>query len=196
MPRPKKVPGQRPTRDRILDEASRAFARNDFAQVKLADVAKKVGISRPSLLYHFNSKIELYEAVIGKNFEELAHFLTQAMTPMTPAELVETFVSRFSAFLVEKPDFARLFLRELLDDRSHRKNKTIEETDRIVSMICQALRDTGETPEKIRSIVLQIGSALLMRAAMMPGGERLWGDPDHQNSKALALRLFGFDPLQ
>ncbi|MBC8069692.1 MAG: helix-turn-helix transcriptional regulator, partial [Deltaproteobacteria bacterium] len=44
------------TPERILEAARAEFAAVGFAQAKLADIAARAGITRPSLLYHFGTK--------------------------------------------------------------------------------------------------------------------------------------------
>lgn len=62
------APGQRlrraARREQILDAATRAFARNGFARTNLDDVAAEAGISRVILYRHFESKADLYRAVL------------------------------------------------------------------------------------------------------------------------------------
>ena len=48
----------------IIDAAKRLFAQNGFHGVSIGEIVKEVGVS-PAILYrHFNSKDELYEAVL------------------------------------------------------------------------------------------------------------------------------------
>lgn len=67
-PRPAKNPDQdQQTRDRILELAYSAFAKNGYSKTSLQSIADELGITRPALYYHFASKeelfIEVYESV-------------------------------------------------------------------------------------------------------------------------------------
>ena len=101
---------------KILDQATRLFAAHGFDAVSLADISKRVGIRKPSLLYHFRSKDTLRQAVLE---ELLAHWndvlpkLLMAAT--TGTEQFDAVLSKTVAFFVEDRDRARLILRELLD---------------------------------------------------------------------------------
>ncbi|HXM54091.1 MAG TPA: helix-turn-helix domain-containing protein, partial [Candidatus Dormibacteraeota bacterium] len=53
-------------RDQILAAATRAFARAGFAATSLDDVAGEAGISRVILYRHFESKTDLYRAVLDR----------------------------------------------------------------------------------------------------------------------------------
>ena len=59
-------------RDQLLAAATRAFARNGFAATNLDDVAQEAGISKVLLYRHFDSKMDLYRAVLERSAEHLA----------------------------------------------------------------------------------------------------------------------------
>jgi len=51
-------------REQITAAATRAFARTGFAATNLDDIAAEAGISRAILYRHFDSKTDLYQAVL------------------------------------------------------------------------------------------------------------------------------------
>lgn len=53
-------------REQMLDAATRAFARAGFAATGLDDVAAEAGITRVLLYRHFDSKADLYRAVLDR----------------------------------------------------------------------------------------------------------------------------------
>lgn len=53
-------------REQILDAATRAFARAGFIPTSLDDVAKEAGITRVILYRHFESKSDMYRAVLDR----------------------------------------------------------------------------------------------------------------------------------
>ncbi len=59
-------------REQILDAATRAFARAGFAATSLDDVAAEAGITRVILYRHFESKAEMYRAVLARACTRLA----------------------------------------------------------------------------------------------------------------------------
>ena len=58
--------GRRERRGRVLAAATRAFARAGFAATGLDDVAREAGVSRVILYRHFESKADLYRAVLER----------------------------------------------------------------------------------------------------------------------------------
>ena len=53
-------------REQILIAATEAFARNGFAATSLDDIAAQAGITRVLLYRHFDSKTDLYQAVLDR----------------------------------------------------------------------------------------------------------------------------------
>jgi AcrR family transcriptional regulator len=58
-------------RAQILDAATRAFARAGFAATGLDDVATEAGITRVLLYRHFDSKADMYRAVLDRACQQL-----------------------------------------------------------------------------------------------------------------------------
>jgi AcrR family transcriptional regulator len=59
-------------RDQILTAATRAFARNGYADTTLDDVAAEAGITRVLLYRHFDSKADLYRDLLERACTHLA----------------------------------------------------------------------------------------------------------------------------
>jgi AcrR family transcriptional regulator len=53
-------------REQILDAATRAFAREGYSATNLDDIAAEAGVGRVILYRHFDSKAELYRAVLRR----------------------------------------------------------------------------------------------------------------------------------
>ncbi|MEO3861003.1 helix-turn-helix domain-containing protein [Acrocarpospora sp. B8E8] len=59
-------------REQILDAATRAFARAGYAATGLDEVAAEAGLTRAMLYRHFDSKADLYRAVLDRACLRLA----------------------------------------------------------------------------------------------------------------------------
>ena len=59
-------------RAQILDAATRAFARTGFSATSLDDVAAEAGVTHVILYRHFDSKTDLYRAVLDGVVSRLA----------------------------------------------------------------------------------------------------------------------------
>jgi TetR/AcrR family acrAB operon transcriptional repressor len=72
------------TRKQILDASLRLFSEKGFARTSVRDIAQAAGITDAAIYYHFNSKRDLFEALI----EERG--FTQALENLERAEISET----------------------------------------------------------------------------------------------------------
>lgn len=80
----KDTPKSRRTRKRILDEAMRIIAEHGYAAATNAAVAEAADLTRGAMLYHFPSREDLVEAVIG-HIQAERSALFRAATDSLPA---------------------------------------------------------------------------------------------------------------
>lgn len=185
------------TPERVLEAAELAFAAVGYGAAKLADIAARAGIRRPSLLYHFGSKEALYTQTVERCFSRLGQALTATMNAEGdfPTRLDRT-VARYVEFLDAEPQLARIVLRELLDEQGPGRpiimRQLVPLLDVIERFVEQLGRDVVRPDAPVRAAVLQIGSDALMRAAAGSLREPLWGPTDH--SQRLARLMLLRDP--
>ena len=73
--------------DQILAAATRAFARSGFAATSLDDVAAEAGVSRVILYRHFDSKTDLYQAVLDRMCARLDAHVEEPVGGFTDASI-------------------------------------------------------------------------------------------------------------
>lgn len=114
------------TREAILDAGETVFAESGFDGARLEDIAGTIGLKRPSLLYHFPTKAELYDAVEERIFKRMhdAAEMRIAKSMDAKARLL-AHLDGWLDFLVSRPTAARLILR-LICDRHIRPQNPIE----------------------------------------------------------------------
>jgi TetR/AcrR family transcriptional regulator, transcriptional repressor for nem operon len=80
---------QQDTRARVLDSAERLVQVRGFNGFSYADIAAELGLTKASLHYHFASKADLGEALIGRYAERFAEALQaiDARVPDAPGKL-------------------------------------------------------------------------------------------------------------
>jgi TetR/AcrR family transcriptional regulator len=109
-------PGSESTRATIIAAAEAVFADKGFAAARLQDVADRVGIRRPSIVYYFRNKRDLYEAVLNDLFSGLAARIQAAVdSPAPMPERIEAVVNAWVSYVGERPSLARIFLREIAE---------------------------------------------------------------------------------
>jgi len=185
MARPRSDANAIPTEVRILTAAENAFGQHGFANTRLEDIAAAAGIRRPSVLYHFNSKELLYTAVVERVFQALRETFAQSVT--IDGEFSVRFMSlieAYIAFLSERPAFAPLVLREVMNTTNDGPVKKIleSELEPILDWIEQWITLTG--PKQInpnvplRSAILHLGTHALVYSSAGVFQKTIWrNDP-------------------
>lgn len=74
-------------REQILAAATRAFARSGFAATSLDDIAAEAGITRVILYRHFDSKTDLYQAVLDRFCGVLSAHVAEPVGGFTDASI-------------------------------------------------------------------------------------------------------------
>jgi AcrR family transcriptional regulator len=74
-------------REQILTAATRAFARSGFAATGLDDIADEAGITRVILYRHFDSKSDLYQAVLDRFCGLLSRHVAEPVGGFTDASI-------------------------------------------------------------------------------------------------------------
>jgi AcrR family transcriptional regulator len=72
-------------REQILTAATEAFARNGFAATGLDDIAAEAGVTRVILYRHFDSKTDLYQAVLDRMCARLDAYVAVPAAGFTDA---------------------------------------------------------------------------------------------------------------
>src|SRR5438034_10501278 len=92
-------------RRRILDGALDLFAREGYTDTSMADVAAAAGVTPPVIYRHFDSKRELFLAVLGDQTSLLATAIGDAADPAS-APLEQRLLKAAGAiltFVAERP---------------------------------------------------------------------------------------------
>jgi AcrR family transcriptional regulator len=96
-------------REQILTAATEAFARSGFAATSLDDIAAEAGITRVILYRHFDSKTDLYQAVLDRMCARLDAHVDEPVGGFTDAS-----IDGLLAAAVESPAGFRLLFQHAL----------------------------------------------------------------------------------
>jgi AcrR family transcriptional regulator len=129
------------TRERILDVALDLFTDQGFDGTSMREIAERLGITKPSIYYHFASKEEILLALHMRQHEfakaALARLAGQTITleiwGSALNELLDQMVAQRKLFLMHERNHAAL-------EKLHRKNHD-DEHDDIQQRFQQALAD-------------------------------------------------------
>lgn len=130
-----------PIPQQILAEATRLFARHGFAGTSIQAIADGVGISKPTLVYHYGSKERLYDAVLDALLDHWRDELPRLMTAASSGgPRLDALLSAFFDFFRRDPNRARLLLREALDRPDALRLRLREHLQPWTGLLTQALR--------------------------------------------------------
>lgn len=200
MARPKHDPDAVPTRQRILSAAALAFSSDGFAAANLRDIAAEVGIRRPSLLYHFDSKEQLYAAVVDQTLGDLAAALALPMEiEGSFEERLEDLTRRFVAFLDDHPDAAGIVVRELLTTDGPGLQVLVTRGGDLLTQVEAWVREKGGTRVRdvnVRRALLQVVSEAMLRNASSAATAALWGESSADDAWNLARAMLLKDEVE
>lgn len=194
MGRPRSETVDTATPARILEAAAIEFALRGPARATLEDIARRAGIRRPSLLYHFDSKDRLYAEVVRGVFEELAGVLAAPMTMDAPFQArLEALVRAYAAFLAAHPHHARIVVREMLQDDGPGIDILREHVAPLLTSVVAFLEAAGAGATRpdlpLQAAVMQVASDILLQNAAGAIAPILWGPPSPDRSWQLTAAL-------
>jgi AcrR family transcriptional regulator len=184
------------TPQRLLDAAAAEFATHGFERATLADIASRAGIRRSSLLYHFESKEQLYGAVVTRTFELLGAVLEPPMLSTVPFEQqLEAMLRGYFEFATSRSLDTRLIVREMLEEQGPGveivRARIAPLLDRVVCFVERAGEGQLRSGLPVRAAVQQVVMDILMQAAMTdPLRELLWGPRSADRAWWLCRTLF------
>lgn len=103
------------TRSDIMEAATREFVKHGFAAASINQIAATSQSSKRMLYYHFESKRELYRAVLETAYERVGRqartYIEERVSPM---DALRQFAEEAFANFLENEDFVRLVMAENL----------------------------------------------------------------------------------
>ena len=98
------------SRRRILDSAKDIFFRDGFMAANLDEVAEKASVAKGTLYRHFESKADLYVAVLAENGKVFTDKIAQAPADSSSAvEQVRSISKFYLSHWTEHPEYFQIF---------------------------------------------------------------------------------------
>lgn len=114
------------TRQAILVAAEQVFAELGYPAARLEDVAQLVGIRRPSIVYYFSGKRQLYDEVEADIFAAMHAFVVERTAgAQRPIDRLLALLDAWLDFFVGRPTAARIIQR-LVADPGPRSDDPVE----------------------------------------------------------------------
>jgi AcrR family transcriptional regulator len=136
-------PGSTPRRPIDYAAVAAAFAQDGFHSATMDSVADRAGVAKPTLYRYFESKEELFEAVIEAECERLIEHLSSAYERaqhLPLREQIRANTAAYMSYVRANPDTFEMLFRSNID-RSSDVSRRIEGTfDRVVERMAEVFR--------------------------------------------------------
>jgi AcrR family transcriptional regulator len=101
-------------RAQLVDVARRCFASNGYAHTTTAKIALMAEVSEPVLYRHFDSKLDLFHAILGSTLDEARRYFDAVQTqPLTGAEKILALAVDFPRYCEQNRQRFRVVERAL-----------------------------------------------------------------------------------
>jgi AcrR family transcriptional regulator len=105
---------RRSARDAIVEAAWTLVTQDGLAGLSLRDLARRAGISTPTVYSYFDSKNAIYDAMFGQAAEQFAGLMAEPHDSDDPRVVLAATARRFASFCVSDPvRYQLLFQRTL-----------------------------------------------------------------------------------
>lgn len=165
-------------RQAILDAAIEVFAQHGFRGGALAEVAERVGIGAPAVLYHFGSKEKLLLEVLKERDRRSGRMMAELPSSGGLASLMG--IVRFATLNEQERGLAAMFTvlqSESFEPDSLAHRYFLERSRRLRSWLCDVLNSAKEMGQVSNTVDTERTACRVL--AFMEGAAVLWLlDPD------------------
>jgi uroporphyrinogen-III synthase len=103
-------------REKIINAAAELFARKNYHEVMVEDVAKLVSVAKGTVYNYFNSKEDLYFSIIQSRLEKLSSLLNERINSEgSTIGALRTFIITLYSFMMMNQNFFLIFRKETLN---------------------------------------------------------------------------------
>src|SRR5260370_3466247 len=105
---------RRSARDAIVEAAWALVGEEGLAALSLRDLARRAGISTPTVYAYFDAKIAVYDAMSGKAATQFADRMAEPYASDNPRDLLVACARRFAEFCASDPARYQLLFQRTL----------------------------------------------------------------------------------
>jgi len=185
------------TREQILIEASRLLSINGYQGTTTREIAAAVGISQPSLFFHFPNKLalvkELYEYDIVPAVASLKNLLVGAGNP--EAKLYAMIVGELERVIDSPYDMrAHISFEALSHPDLAEFRDLVGQFDDMTRLLIRAAQETGKFIKCDAWLAQQMVSGFLARANLFATNDQMRRRSHPEEGASLILRSLLADP--
>ncbi|MBN2364523.1 MAG: TetR/AcrR family transcriptional regulator [Calditrichaeota bacterium] len=111
-------------REQIINISAALFARKNFHEVRMDEVARECGVAKGSVYNYFSTKEDLYLSIIMCRMESLLELLQHRIDyKQTPLINIRRIVIHMYSFMSKYPHFFQIWYKEKLNCERHSHQK-------------------------------------------------------------------------
>ena len=138
MPRKK----QEEKYNKILEAATRVFAREGFHNAKIGDVAEEAGVAHGTVYLYFEGKDDLLISIFQENLEELVEYVSSEVKKEANAEAkLRRMISLQIELIETNSELAELMLVEFPQTGKFLSNSVMHDLAAYIDMIANILKE-------------------------------------------------------
>jgi len=163
-------------KDEILKIASREFAKYGYTGVSMDTIAKKAGITKAAIYYHFKNKASLFEEVVMPKVQKLIDEI-YSFEDKDPKEELKHYITSYAKIFRKYPCFAAVLAHEFVDGGRDLSDEVIKNLSKVFKKLLIILKKGEEKSifnlDNPFSIQLMIVSSLIMHQSTKPLRKRV-----------------------
>ena len=113
---------RRSARDAIVEAAWALVGEEGLAGLSLRDLARRAGITTPTVYAYFDSKNAIYDAMFGRAATQFAERMAEPYDSDDPREVLAATARRFAGFCTSDPARYQLLFQRTLPGSSHHRS--------------------------------------------------------------------------
>ncbi len=155
-------------RGRMLAAIAQGVAVKGFANVTVADVISRAGVSRETFYEQFADKEECFLAVLEAGASGLLEILQTSLSPPAadPIVRMERVLSAYFDAVASEPELARVFLVDAYGAGPRAIDRRVELQTRFVEVVAEVVGASGEQERfACEALVAAISSMVTVRVA-------------------------------
>ena len=161
------------TREALLAVGTELFAEHGYDGVPVADIARRAGVNKAMINYHFGGKRQLYLAIVSATFTEIVASVERlAESPRPAPDLLREVIAVVSdAVTRHHPHFCTMMLREVLASGAHLEPVLVAQPARMLAavqrIVARGVREGNFRPvDPVLTHLSLVGSLVFFFATM------------------------------
>jgi AcrR family transcriptional regulator len=171
------------TRGRTIAVARRLFEERGYHETSLEAIASELGIRAPSLLYHFESKEDLLDVVLGQFYAEGRERMLEALaSPGSAGDRLERVVEVVRDLWQQNGGLLRIAITELMKPdgvgRDHLFKVALPTLELVEAVLHESVSPPIPANAPVQAATMTVLASHLLRLATGDIGKALWGPED------------------